>query len=267
MSSKMGTTQRVFLAAVGLVAVVGIGSVAYGAAVGSPSSSVEQTTVAVADDAATESEPIALLTTGITASDADGIVFMIEEEKLARDVYLTLGELWGLPIFSNIVLAEETHMDAVLGLVEAYGLVDPVGEHAVGVFVDPDLQALYEDLIATGSESVEAALEVGAVVEEVDIEDLENYLSETVASDVATVYERLLSGSENHLRAFVSQLESNGIDRDPVVLDADTYDSILSSTPASGGHGRAQGQGQHGRGRHGQEQGGGRRGGAHVQNA
>ena len=266
MNSRTTTTQRVFLAAVGLVAVIGIGSVAYGATNNSPATVAEQTTTAIAAGSTNGAVAVAASATGLSSSEADGIVFMIEEEKLARDVYLTLGDLWGLPIFSNIASAEQTHMDAVLGLVDTYGLVDPVGDNAVGVFVDPDLQALYNDLIATGSESPEAALEVGAVIEEVDIEDLENYLNETMAPDVRIVYERLLSGSENHLRAFVSQLEASGADRDPVVLDADAYESILASSSTSGGHGGGQGQGQ-GQGHGGGQGGGGQGGGGHGQNA
>jgi hypothetical protein len=254
MNSKSTVIQRVLFAAVGLVAVIGIASVAYGAANKSPATIAEQAATAAVAGPTNGAVAFAASATPLSSSEVDGIVFMVEEEKLARDVYLTLGDLWDLPIFSNIASAEQTHMDAVLGLVDTYGLVDPVGENAVGVFVDRDLQALYDELIATGSESREAALEVGAVIEEVDIEDLENYLDETTAPDVSMVFERLLSGSKNHLRAFVSQLEASGTDRDPVVLDADAYESILASS-ASGGHG---GQGQ-GRG-HGGGQGGGGRG-------
>lgn len=256
MNSKSTVMQRVFLSAVGLVAVIGIASVANGATNNSPATVAEQAGIAVVAGPTNGAVAFAASATGLSGSEVDGLVFMIEEEKLARDVYLTLGDLWGLQIFSNIASAEQTHMDAVLGLVDTYGLVDPVGENAVGVFVDPDLQALYNDLIATGSESREAALEVGAVIEEVDIEDLENYLNETTAPDVRMVYERLLSGSENHLRAFVSQLEVSGTDRDPVVLDADVYESILASSWVSGGHGGERGQGR-GQG-HAGRQGGGR---------
>ncbi|MEA3501660.1 MAG: DUF2202 domain-containing protein [Actinomycetota bacterium] len=171
----------------------------------------------------------------ISEEEAAGIVFMREEEKLARDVYLTLGDLWGLPIFDNIAASESTHMAAILGLMETYGLEDPVDVDNIGTFENAELQHLYDDLIAMGSQSVEAALEVGAIIEEVDIVDIEEYLAGTTAADIARVYENLLRGSRDHLRAFVSQLEDLGVDRDPYLLDIDTYEAIVGSDAERGG--------------------------------
>ncbi len=166
--------------------------------------------------------------------DAEGIRFMLEEEKLARDVYLTLGDLWGLRIFANIAAAEQRHMDAVLTLVESYGLVDQIQVGSVGDFAAEELQILHDDLVDLGSQSVESALEVGAIIEEVDIIDLEAYLTATDADDVITVYENLLRGSRNHLRAFVSQLEAAGIERAPYAMDTVAYAAILATNTERG---------------------------------
>jgi len=160
--------------------------------------------------------------------EADGLMFMREEEKLARDVYRTLGEIWDTPIFSNIAASEQRHMDAVLGLINTYGLDDPMYAETVGLFENQELQAMYDDLVDMGSESVEAALEVGAIIEEVDIADLEEYLAGTTSQDITRVYENLLRGSRNHLRAFVSQLDAAGVDRAPYLLETGDYQSILA---------------------------------------
>ena len=71
---------------------------------------------------------------------------MREEEKLAHDVYVTLYAQWDLPIFQNISRSEQTHTDAVKTLIDRYGLTDPASSK-VGVFTNPDLQALYNDLV------------------------------------------------------------------------------------------------------------------------
>ena len=56
----------------------------------------------------------------LTEAEENHILYMREEEKLARDVYLTLYELWGAEIFANISESEQQHMDAYLsGLEEA----------------------------------------------------------------------------------------------------------------------------------------------------
>ena len=127
---------------------------------------------------------------------------MREEEKVARDVYLTLYDEWGLRVFSNIASSEQQHMDAILTLINLYGLTDPVGSNDVGVFTNPDLQALYDDLLAQGLESPAAAIEVGILIEQTDIADLQTRLAATDNSNIERVYNNLLRGSQNHLAAF-----------------------------------------------------------------
>ena len=173
--------------------------------------------------------------TTLTDAETEDILFMREEEKLARDVYMTLGDVWGTPIFTNIAGAESMHMTSIEMLITHYGLDDPVDENPVGVFVNPTLQTMYDDLVATGSRSLIEALEVGALIEEVDIKDLIDSIAETEASDVLRVWEQLLSGSQNHLKAFTSQLAAQDIVYVPTVLDAATYDQMLSEAGQSNG--------------------------------
>ncbi len=178
--------------------------------------------------------PLEPSTIPLEADEAAGLLYMREEEKLARDVYLTLAERWSLPVFSNIQRAEQQHMDAVLVLLEQYGLDDPAAGNPVGVFTDPDLQALYEELVAQGSRSLADALKVGAAIEEIDILDLEARIGETDNPDIRRVYTYLKSGSENHLRAFAATLARQiGETYTPQYLDQATYDAILAG--ADGG--------------------------------
>lgn len=147
----------------------------------------------------------------LSATEVYYLEFMREEEKLARDVYIEMYELWGLPVFSYISESEQRHMDAVKRVLDAYGLVDPVeDENAVGVFQSSELAALYSVLIDEGELSLMSALRVGALIEEVDIEDIQHAIDATDQEDIRSVYESLLCGSRNHLRAFVYQIESNG---------------------------------------------------------
>ncbi len=159
------------------------------------------------DPAALDHAFSGIATTDLSEAEAEGLSFMREEEKLARDVYLMLYEQWGIRIFQNIAKAEETHMSAVAGLLERYGIPDPAADTAVGVFTNPELQALYDQLMEEGGQSLADALRVGALVEEVDIIDLEDYIDQTDNEDLLLVYQNLLKGSYNHLRAFTSTLE------------------------------------------------------------
>ena len=143
-------------------------------------------------------------------SDAEisGLLLMREEEKLARDVYIYLYDIWGQRIFSNISGSEQTHMDQVALLLEAYELDDPIrNESEYGVFNNDVLAGLYRDLTARGEESLEEALAVGKAIEVLDIDDLEKLMSETDEPAILMVYENLLNGSRNHLNAFRRQLD------------------------------------------------------------
>ena len=160
--------------------------------------------------------------------EADTLNFMREEEKLARDVYLVMFTYWSSKTFTNIAESEQTHMDAIKKLLDKYGLPDPA-DPQIGVFNDTELQQLYDDLVVQGANSKLDALMVGALIEEVDIEDLQTAIDQTDKQDLDRVYGNLMSGSENHLRAFVSQIELlSGEDYEAQYLPHEVVDAILA---------------------------------------
>lgn len=168
-------------------------------------------------------------TTTLTAQEKSDLLFMREEEKLARDVYLTLHSVWGTPVFANIAISEQQHMDAVLGLLNLYKLPDPTVGKLVGEFVNAELQALYNELVERGRHSVVEALKVGGVIEETDIEDLATAMATARPANIDNVYQNLLNGSYNHLRAFASNLQSlTGAPYTAQVVSQAVVDSILN---------------------------------------
>ena len=201
-------------------------------------------------------EPILSQTPSGELSDVEveGILFMREEEKLARDVYLTLYDQWQMQVFSNIAGSEGTHMEAVKTLIDRYGLDDPAQGKAIGEFANEELQALYDQLVEQGSRSLVDALQVGAAIEEIDIVDLEERMAQTGKADIQLVYDNLVRGSRNHLRAFVSSLERQGVAYEPSYLSPEQFEEIMNSdVERGGGQGGQGGQGgeggQGGRGR------------------
>jgi hypothetical protein len=180
----------------------------------------------------------------LTPAEIAGLVFMREEEKLARDVYLTSFDQYGLNIFGNISGSEQVHMDAVLILLDRYEITDPVGDNALGVFQNEDLQTLYNELIASGSESLEEALYVGCAIEEIDILDLQVHMSQTAYKDIIMVYQALLDGSGNHLRAYVPQWEQQtGLVYEPRFMSEEEFEAIMSASGPGGGGGGGNGNG------------------------
>jgi hypothetical protein len=167
-----------------------------------------------------------------------GVIFMREEEKLARDAYLTFADLYtGYSIFSNIASSEQQHMDSIKRIIDRYDLYDPVGDNLIGEFTDDSLQDLYNAQISEGSVSLINALQVGAAIEEIDILDLEKYIESTDEWMIKRIYNNLLDGSENHLRAFVKELNMQGVTYQPQYLDEETFNNIIDADSDSGKNG------------------------------
>jgi hypothetical protein len=174
-----------------------------------------------------ESLPI----TSLTLEEEEYVLFMREEEKLARDVYLTLNQIWGMPIFANIAASEQEHMDAVRFLIRRYDMVDPVADdEPVGEFQAEEFIHLYEMLVLLGSTSIEHALFVGNYIEDLDIVDLDHALDISMAPDARAVFQNLQKGSRNHLRNFFWNLHARGVSYYPYFLEFQVF-SLIVKTP------------------------------------
>ncbi len=165
----------------------------------------------------------------LDTTEAADLTYMREEEKLARDVYQNFYPLWNITLFDNISQSEQQHFDAIGGLLDSYRLADPARMDLPGVFQNPDLQALFDQLLEQGAGSALAALQAGALIEETDMVDIAKAIIETDQPDILQVYENLLRGSRNHLRAFVAAIEAAGIPYQAQVLTQDQVDAIVDS--------------------------------------
>lgn len=163
----------------------------------------------------------------LTEAEKQGLIFTRQEEKLAYDVYRYAFNKYGNSIFNNISNSELTHQSAVESLMDKYGIENPVKNMGPGLFENDELQALYFQLTQKVDLSLTDALEAGATIEDLDIDDLMTLLTETQKSDLIRTYEMLTCGSRNHLRGFTSQMANLGKSYTPQYLDLTTYTSIL----------------------------------------
>jgi len=170
---------------------------------------------------------------GLDATEASHLTFMREEEKLARDVYLTLADLYpDQRVFNRIATrSEQTHTDTMRDRLEQFDLPDPNPEtnnlpSSLGVFTGNDwgwyFKEKFELLTSKGEISELDALYVGAFIEELDMQDIAICpqvmidrgfsspcgLAYTDEESLQSAYRSLISGSENHLRAYVGQIEA-----------------------------------------------------------
>jgi len=164
------------------------------------------------------------------------LIFMREEEKLARDVYLTLAEWYPYQtVFSTIAgTSEQTHTDTMRDKLADYGIDDPNPDTnqlpaTIGVFTGETYGEYFTEkftqLTDRAAISELNALYVGAFIEELDMHDIAECPQVIVDMDndigddqcgldytdeiaLINAYGSLLDGSENHLRAYVGRIEA-----------------------------------------------------------
>ena len=241
----MNSLNKVFVNGfVGLAIIAGAGSAM---AKGGKSMFVE------VDDISTTTEDVSTTDDGLLDnSELTHLIFMREEEKLARDVYTKLGSMYpDSVIFGNIDDSEQRHTTAVKNMIEKYGYEDPNTNDNIGVYTGEDygwyFTEKYNLLVERASISELEALYVGAFIEELDMMDIkqcpkvivetDNGINEvtncgrisTDNSDIANLYDSLLDGSDSHLEGYVKNIEKyiGKGNYQAQVLSQDQVDEIL----------------------------------------
>lgn len=155
------------------------------------------------------------------------LIYMREEEKLARDVYNYFNTKYDFFVFKNIAQSEQTHIDRIVAIMDAQNIPDTASKEN-GVFINPELQKLYNQLIEQGNQSLTEALKVGATIEDVDIKDLMDFMDDTQNVAILSAFENLTCGSRNHMRAFVNQLKLKNVDYNPQFISKEIFQSIVN---------------------------------------
>jgi hypothetical protein len=170
------------------------------------------------------------------------LLFQIDEERMARELYAAFGAKWGLPPFANIPQAEARHEAVLRQLATRASLAAPTA--AAGRFDSTEVQQRYDALLALGLESADSALRAAAFVEEQDIADLQTLIATTDNEALKTAATALKTASGHHLNAFVGVLASRGIAYAPKVLKADEFEAIIGGDSRGKGRGRGHGRGR-----------------------
>ena len=170
----------------------------------------------------------------LTDDEKEGIKYIYEVEKVARDVYQNLYKKWGSPVLNIISQSEQSHMDIMKKLIDKYNLDDPAEGKGYGEFSTSELQKLYHDLLKLGGDSDVNALSTATMIEEFDIVEIKKYSDNTDREDVFSAYKILLEGSESHIIAFVSILNSMKVEYKPTYLSQQDYDKIVATMKTEG---------------------------------
>jgi hypothetical protein len=122
------------------------------------------------------------------------LTYSLQDEYLAHHKYDVLihEKGYGKP-FTNIILAEQSHIEALLPLFDWYGVepVDPISLESFAVI----------------PETLQAALQIGVDAEILNIHMYDIFLDHDIPTDVQDVFIRLKDASVNHLNAFQRNLD------------------------------------------------------------
>ncbi|HMU07114.1 MAG TPA: DUF2202 domain-containing protein [Kaistella sp.] len=163
----------------------------------------------------------------LTKSEISALLYSLEEEKLAFEVYDLMYEKWGTIQFGNIRQSEEMHIAEVQKHLDHYKIPYQILEK--GKYQNAELQKLYNQLVAQGNISELEALKVGATIEDVDIYDLEKLIKEVENPAIVQSFKFLECGSRNHMRAFNRGLLRYGFDYTPKYITKNQLQEILNS--------------------------------------
>ena len=163
----------------------------------------------------------------LTSREKEGMLFIWEEEKAARDLYMSLYDKNNLTIFMNLVRSEQSHMDQAKAIIDKYGL--SLQKDEPGAFQNQTLQKIHDELLATGLQSDQDALKIAATFEEISIMDLQKELAATKTEDIRVVYQGLLAGSRKHLRSYVADLQGRGIQYAPRYLSKSEFEETIKA--------------------------------------
>lgn len=129
------------------------------------------------------------LSSDVEYSLEEMLSYAIQDEYLAKAEYeLIISQYGEIRPFINIVKAEQTHIDLLLPLFETHNISLP--ENNASEFV-------------VLPESITSAIATGIEAEEMNIAMYQIFLAQdNLPDDVRSVFEYLMSASENHLSAF-----------------------------------------------------------------
>lgn len=171
----------------------------------------------------------------LTDEDKYALAYMWHEEKLAYELYLELNKVQPANQFVNIANNSEIkHIEAVEELIAKYNIdITNLGDTEmgyseaelrampVGEFAIEKIQTLYDTLYTKGIQSKQDALEVGCMVEVVDIIDLDEFIHAVEGKDdLVSTFEFLKAGSYNHYWSFDKGLKSIGVSEGCCAVDS-----------------------------------------------
>jgi len=187
-------------------------------------------TIPVPDNNATAKTFIAISQAPLNETEKADILRLQEDQKYITDLNAILATQHPeITVFSNISRASAAYQASDNVILQRYGIASPE-KAAAGEFSSGKLQAVTDNDINTGSNSVRDALLVSARAEELHIVDLESAIGRTDNPDLRFIYRQELVSARNNLRTLSEWITVYKTVFYPAYITVDYYKN-LTSTP------------------------------------
>ncbi|MFB6181896.1 MAG: DUF2202 domain-containing protein [Candidatus Magasanikbacteria bacterium] len=163
------------------------------------------------------------------------LLFMVEEEKMIRDLSYKFYQEYNEGVFEDIYKAENTHYKVVQKFIRDYNLDDPTSKKGVGEFHNPQIQMIHDDLLEQGMENKTEAYKALVNALERDVNDLNENIEKTNKDGILFAYRNLRRSSKNHIRVLMDIVRKKGEKYEPQYLSEAKFNSIKNSSIDSGG--------------------------------
>jgi hypothetical protein len=165
-------------------------------------------------------------TADLTADEIEFIFAVREDEKIARDLYISFFGKFGLKPFENIGKAEDNHIKATEKLFDYYE-IDYPALSGNGKFENAIRQKLFDSLLLKVNTELDA-FKVMAVLEESNIVEYGAVIKTVVNPNIKMVIENLAKASANHFKAAIRQITALGGTYTPEFLTQEQYRAVIA---------------------------------------
>jgi len=138
--------------------------------------------------------------TWFSAEEQSDLQFMVEKEKLLKNVYQEMYDTYETHLFKTIIDCKEKHITLLSARLAKYGAENPAAYLGDGLFSNSSIQQIYDSFIAEGQIDLTNSIMYLKDMEENHIVDIENTLSKAEGNiDIVRVYNICLMESKAHL--------------------------------------------------------------------
>lgn len=163
----------------------------------------------------------------ISAEESKQVIQILEQRKMARDLYYKLYKTWHSDTFKRLSDSEQIYLNSLKKLTTKLNIIDPTIDDTKGVFSSDYITKLYIDFSKIGLSSDYEAFRIAATVQDLMINDINQLLNSSSDKSIIDAMNNTKQGSISHLRACNREIKKFGMTYQAQFLSTEELRAIL----------------------------------------